>query len=255
MIPKIIHFCWFGENQHTPIVTRCIESWKIMCPDYEIVEWNETNFDININTFVKEAYETKKWAFVSDFVRLYVLYKYGGVYVDSDVEILKNIDKLMLNGGVITGYQGATIPAGIMAAEVDNEWIKLLLDYYNNRHFIKDDGTYDMETNSNIITHISVHKCDYKIGDQHIKMGNVMLYPSIYFSPMKRHVLGNNLFSHKNFVIDSVKTFSIHYGTGTWANQSFSRIIIKYIVGILREILPLECYEKIKYTIIKLRRT
>lgn len=93
MIEKVIHYCWFGGAEKNEIILTCIESWKKFCPDYKIIEWNENNFDINMCDFIKEAYENKKWVFVSDFVRLYVLYNYGGIYLDTDVELMDSLDE------------------------------------------------------------------------------------------------------------------------------------------------------------------
>ena len=143
MIPKILHYCWFGRGQMGPVALKCMESWKKYCPDYQIKVWNEDNFDIGQNTFVKEAYEEKKWAFVTDYVRLYALYTEGGIYLDSDIELLKNLDDLLSLGGVVTSYQDCTIPAAIMLAEKGNVWLQDLLSYYDNRHFRLPDGTLD----------------------------------------------------------------------------------------------------------------
>lgn len=95
MIPKKIHYCWFGRNPLPELARRCIESWKKYCPDYEIIEWNEDNYDINKIPYVKEAYQAKKWAFVTDYVRLDVVNKFGGIYLDTDVELLKSLDSLL----------------------------------------------------------------------------------------------------------------------------------------------------------------
>ena len=95
IIPKVIHYCWFGRNPKSSLIKKCIKSWKEKCPDYEIVEWNETNFDINCCEYVKQAYEQKKWAYVSDYARFYILNKYGGIYVDTDVQFLKPLDDLL----------------------------------------------------------------------------------------------------------------------------------------------------------------
>ena len=98
MIPKIIHYCWFGGNPLPELAIKCIESWKKYLPDYEIKEWNESNFDINCCAYVREAYEAKKWAFVSDYARFWILYQYGGLYFDTDVELIKSIDDLIVKG-------------------------------------------------------------------------------------------------------------------------------------------------------------
>ncbi|MBR0278262.1 MAG: hypothetical protein IJQ50_07375 [Clostridia bacterium] len=94
-IPKKIHYCWFGEEKHSKKIKKCIKSWKKHCPDYEIIEWNEKNFDIHCFKWVEQAYNNKKWAFVSDYVRLFVLYNYVGIYLDTDVEIIKPLDKFL----------------------------------------------------------------------------------------------------------------------------------------------------------------
>lgn len=95
MIPKVIHYCWFGKNKKSKVINECIESWKTYCPDYEIVEWNENNFDINCIPYVKEAYLDKKWAFVSDYARLFIIYNYGGIYLDTDVLLHRDLNELL----------------------------------------------------------------------------------------------------------------------------------------------------------------
>ena len=107
MIPKVIHYCWFGNNPKPKMVKKCINSWKKYCSDYEIIEWNENNFDVNYCDYVKEAYEAKKWAFVSDFARLWIIYNCGGIYLDTDVEIIRNLDEL-LNDKAFFGFEDNT---------------------------------------------------------------------------------------------------------------------------------------------------
>lgn len=140
MIPKIIHYCWFGHNKKSKLIKRCIKSWEKYCPDYKIIEWNEDNFDINICPYVKEAYDEGKWAFVSDYVRFYVLKKYGGIYVDTDVEMLKSIDKLRQNGA-FAGFASDTIIAtGLILCTEENNWLcQKVLNSYDGEHFINDD--------------------------------------------------------------------------------------------------------------------
>ena len=117
MIPKTIHYIWFGGNPLPEDAKRCIDTWKKYCPDYEIKEWNESNFDVAQNDYIKEAYEAKKWAFVSDYARLKVLVEYGGIYMDTDVEVLKPLDRF-LSERAFSGFEDAdAIPAGIMACE------------------------------------------------------------------------------------------------------------------------------------------
>ena len=134
---KKIHYCWFGGKKLPNDVKKCIKTWQKWLPDYEIKEWNESNFDINSHPFVKEAYENKKWAFVSDYVRIYALYNEGGIYLDTDVKILKDVtnvvDKDMFLGLEDSGYVGTAV---IGVKEKNNKYIKDILDYYNTlKHF------------------------------------------------------------------------------------------------------------------------
>mgnify|MGYP002610756654 FL=1 len=151
-IPKVIHYCWFGGNPLPPLAQKCIASWKEYCPDYEIIEWNETNFDLNFNAYVQEAYQAQKWAFITDVVRLYVLCHYGGIYRDKDVEVLKSLDPILSYNGV-SGFESETqIPTGLMACRAGHPLFQELLNDYENDHFVKADGSFDLTTNVTRIT-------------------------------------------------------------------------------------------------------
>ena len=131
MIPKKIHYCWFGGNPLPELAIKCIESWKKYCPDYEIIEWNESNFDVNALKYTKEAYENKKMAFVSDVARMYALVNIGGIYMDTDVEVYKPLDPFLNDEG-FTGFEDIHYPVtATMGAVKNNPVIKLMLDYYN----------------------------------------------------------------------------------------------------------------------------
>ena len=122
-IPKIIHYCWFGKKEKPNIVKKCISSWKVILKDYEIIEWNEENFDISSNNFVRQAYENGKFAFVSDYVRVYALYNYGGIYLDTDVEVFKNFDPL-LNNESFWGFEEKNfIATSTIGAQKNNKFI------------------------------------------------------------------------------------------------------------------------------------
>ena len=152
MIPKIIHYCWFGGNPLPNMAKHCIESWKKYCPDYEIIEWNEENFDVNKSDYVKEAYDAKKWAFVSDVARLYALVNYGGIYMDTDVEIIKPLDSL-LGYEAVSGFESETqIPTGLMACEKKHRMFIEFLNDYEGEHFLRSDGSMDLTTNVTRIT-------------------------------------------------------------------------------------------------------
>ena len=152
MIPKIIHYCWFGRGKMPELAERCIASWKKHLPEYQYILWNEDNFDITSVPYVKEAYEARKFAFVTVYVRLYALYHFGGVYMDTDVEVLKPLDRF-LDLPAFSGFESdKEIPTGIMASEKHGEWAQEMLTYYgDDRHFVLPDGTLDMTTNVAII--------------------------------------------------------------------------------------------------------
>lgn len=136
MNEKIINYCWFGKNEKTELIKKCIDSWKEKCPDYKIVEWNEENFNININKFVKEAYNQKKWAFVADYARLWIIYNYGGIYLDTDVELLKSFDESIYEYKGFFGIEEKLINTGLgFYAKKNDPLIKKLLDSYEDIEF------------------------------------------------------------------------------------------------------------------------
>lgn len=141
MIPKTIHYCWFGKSEKPPIVKKCMQSWEMLSPEWKIVEWNEENFDLNECSFIKEAYEKRKWAFVSDYVRLKVLYQYGGFYMDTDVEILQKeaLDSFCMYKNVFPFENQVRINTGMFCAcEKKSDVIKKLMESYKEIHFTGD---------------------------------------------------------------------------------------------------------------------
>lgn len=216
-IPKVIHYCWFGKNPLPELAVKCINSWKKYCPDYEIIEWNENNFDLNSVTYVKEAYEAKKWAFITDYVRLFVLYEYGGVYMDTDVELLKPIDSF-LTLDAFSGFESSNaVPTGIISSRKNFKFIKELLDYYNDKHFKNDDGTYDLTTNVVTITNICL-KHGLVINNKKQNIDGFILFPNDYFCP-KDYITGE--------IIKTDNTYAIHHFSGSWQNN-FDKLMIKF---------------------------
>lgn len=212
MIPKVIHYCWFGEGELTPLLKKCINSWKKYCPDYEIIEWNESNFDVNSNSWTKEAYKQKKFAFVSDYVRLFVLYKYGGVYLDTDIEIIKGIDNLLTHDA-FTGFEsGQYIQTGIIGSTPNNSIIKKFLNYYNKRHFVNEDGSIEDVPNVRIFTEI-LKDYGLTVINKFQSLNEITIYPQTYFCPIDPN--GNRDFS-KN-------TYCIHHFTSTWRSYKEQR--------------------------------
>lgn len=211
MIPKKIHYCWFGGNPLPEDVKGYIASWRKYCPDYEIIEWNESNFDINCCAYVKEAYGAKKWAFVTDYVRLYALYHHGGIYMDTDVEVVKPLDEL-LKYSAFSGYESKTsIPTGTMGACRDNEWIKMLLDDYNDRHFVMSDGSYDQTTNVITITDLTIKKYGtFLNGEMQMFGDNIVMLPFDYLCA-KSYKTGR--------IIKTDNTYTIHHFKGSWLSD------------------------------------
>lgn len=207
MIPKVIHYCWFGKKSKSESIYKCIDSWKKHCLDYEIKEWNEDNFDININKYVREAYEKKKWAFVSDYVRLYVLYKEGGVYLDTDIEITQNINEFLIHEAFIGQEDNFNLSTALIGAEKGNAWVGHLLADYNNRGFVLEDRKLDLTTNVERITNLTKNMFTVEFKNEHIVVGeNIHIYPKEYFSKLD--------IKRKN------ENYSIHHFNGSWLDSS-----------------------------------
>lgn len=144
MIPKIIHLCWLSGEKYPAKIAKCIASWKKHLPDYEIMLWDTKRFNLNTSNWVRQAFEVKKYAFAADYIRFYALYNYGGIYLDSDVEVLKSFNPLLDLPYFVGAEKAGTPEAAIMGAEKGLPWIKKCLDYYSGRNFIKEDGSYDI---------------------------------------------------------------------------------------------------------------
>ena len=240
MIPKIIHYCWFGRNPLPPLATKCIRSWKKYLPDYEIKEWNEDNFDINAIEYTKEAYAAKKYAFVSDYARFWILYHYGGLYFDTDVEIIRPIDDIVKRGAFMgcetnggKDSQISVAPGLGLGFEKGNSLLKELIDLYSNMHFLKEDGT------PNLSTTIVGHTTEYlktkglknTSGVQEVE--GIFIYPSEYFCPI-------NVVTDKLHVTENTR--SIHHYAATWQTKKFKfkkfirRFVPEFILQIINMI-------------------
>lgn len=210
MIPKTIHYCWFGRNPLPKLAKKCIKSWKKYCPDYEIIEWNEDNFDISsAPLYVRQAYETKKWAFVSDYVRLWAMVNYGGIYMDTDVEVVKPLDQFLVHNA-FSGFEDKIhILTGIMACVKGFDLFAEFLHYYDDKSFFKLDGSLDMTTNVIIMTDICTSK-GFVPNGQFQTIDGFALYPSEVFCP----------FNPSSGQLNRTKeTATIHWFSASWFDE------------------------------------
>lgn len=214
MIPKVIHYCWFGGNPLPKSAIKCINSWRKYFPGYEIKEWNESNFDVNMTTFTREAYDAKKYAFVSDVARFWILYNEGGLYFDTDVEVIKSFDDILERGSfmgietpAIEGKQVPTIAAGLgMGSEKDLPFYKDVLDYYSSIHYCNMNGEPLPLTVVGHITKLLQTK-GLNPTNELQKIAGIWIYPKDYFCPFSDNT--GQLQLTKN-------SHSIHWYSKTW---------------------------------------
>lgn len=220
-IPKIIHFCWLSGEPYPELVQHCINSWKKVLPDYEIVLWDAKRFDVNSVPWVKQACEAKKWAFAADYIRLYALYNYGGIYLDSDVEVLKSFNDL-LELPYFFGREhyfdmidaSNTIEAATMGCEKGNPVIKLCLDFYQNRQFKKPNGELDMLILPYAMALVfSKYKLKNiaSVKEFDSSADTICLLPMDYFSPKNTRTLKLD---------QTENTYSIHHFNGSWYTKA-----------------------------------
>ena len=223
MIPKVIHYCWFGGNPLPKSAQKCIASWRKYLPDYEIKEWNESNFDVNIIPYTAEAYKAKKYAFVSDYARFWILYKYGGLYFDTDVEVIKNMDDIIAKGafmglektqagatptqlGVAPGLGLGVNPGLGLGVNPGLGLYKELLDVYDDKHLFSAFGKIG-ETIVGITSKIMQKKGIKRQSDGFLHCGEITIYPEEYFCP-KNYYTGE--------LTITPNTCAIHHYTATW---------------------------------------
>lgn len=215
-IPRVIHYCWFGGNPKPELLKKCIKSWEKFCPSYKIMEWNESNFDVSsCPLYVRQAYEEKKWAFVSDYVRLKIVYDEGGIYLDTDVELKKCLDKMLFNKAFFGFEDGKNVATGLgFGAEKHTPILKELMDDYNDIAFVLPDGSHNNETCPIRNTKIFL-KHGLKQNDQlQILDGEIKILPSIYMCPISYNT---GRYRH------SLKTISVHWFSSSWMDERQKR--------------------------------
>ena len=210
MIPKTIHYCWFGRGEMPELAQSCIASWHKYMPDYSYKLWNEDNFDVDSVLYTKEAYEAKKYAFVSDYVRLWALDKEGGIYLDTDVEVFKAFDDLLCYKA-FAGFEGSKyVPMGtcVMASEAHGEWVSEMLKAYQGRRFLKGDGSCDATTNVQLLSSVMRQNGFVQNGEEQ-DYKDLHVLPVDFFSP--RQTTGE--------YIRTDNTYCDHLGIGSWADR------------------------------------
>ncbi len=208
MIPKIIHYCWFGNNPLPDKVKKCMESWKKFCPDYKIMRWDESNYDYNKNQYISDAYKNKKWAFVADYARLDVVYQYGGIYLDTDVELIGNIDNLLSNHVfmAIEKYSKLVNTGLGFGAEPEAEELLDMKSVYDNLFFIKKDGSFNVIPCTKYTTDYLLQK-GFVCEDKTQTLDRIKVYASDVFCPIDFETGKKTLTSN---------TLGIHWYDATW---------------------------------------
>lgn len=211
MIPKIIHYCWLSNDSYPEKVQFCISSWKRNLPDYKIVLWDLNKFNIDTTKWTRQAFDAKKYAFAADYIRCYALYNYGGIYLDSDVEVLKTFNELLDLPYFIGQDCSKAIEAAVVGCEKGNFLYKNMLSYYESRDFIKNDGRYDIKAMPDIMDEVASSLYEFKVinkkEDFEFNENILNLFTSDYFSPKRQNDFKINL---------SDKTFSIHHFNASW---------------------------------------
>lgn len=231
-IPKIIHYCWLGKNEKSNFVKQCIESWKQNAPDYEIKEWNEDNFPFEIikfkSRYVTEAIDNRAWAFVTDYMRLHILYNEGGIYLDTDVELRKPLDLLLDHKSFMSFESENTLCTAVIGSQAKQDWVKFLLDCYDKRSFIVD-NRLDKKPNSQYLIEILKQRYNIEIKNKQQSLNcGLIVYSSEYFSP-------KNYATMKLTITEN--TFAIHHYSGGWKSNTgkLKDMIVAIITRIIGE--------------------
>lgn len=210
MIPKIIHYCWLSGDAYPKKINYCINTWKEKLPGYEIRLWDLSRFDLNSSIWCKEAFDAKKYAFAADYIRCYALYRDGGIYLDSDVEVLKPFDDLLHLPYFIGEEQGGNVEPAVMGCEKGWDFMARMLSYYENRHF-KNGDAFDMETLPTIMSSVIARQYEYqkinRIGDFSCDGHKLCVFPAEYFSPR---------FPNSFKCPVSPNTVAIHHFAASW---------------------------------------
>lgn len=242
MIPKIIHYCWFGRNPLPASAKKCIASWRKYLPDYEIKEWNEDNFDVTSIPYTQQAYEAKKYAFVSDYARFWILYHEGGLYFDTDVEIVGNLDEIIARGPFMGIEQGASLDGKPMVApglglgvEAGHAFYHKMLQVYANQSYINSDGS---QNNMTIVTYTTreLYAHGMKPSEDMQEVEGIWIYPADYFCPMD---------STTGIITRTDRTVAIHHYDCSWMDHGSMSFRIHQLKNCIYRIIGQKMAQKI----------
>lgn len=228
MIPKILHYVWLGCGEPSETIKRCFESWKVYLPDYKVMRWDETNFDIsNAPLFVRQAYEARKWAFAADFIRCSVLYQYGGVYLDTDVEVRKPLDEFLNNGLFISTQVFSVdisknkkstvtnLSIGVIGCEKGHPYIKKCMDTISESSFYNNDGTPNTKVINYTMSSILQNEYGFLVEDKKQELrDNIIVYPS-------------SMFADRLSPTPSPNSYTYHWGEMSWFQPKRRGILYK----------------------------
>ncbi len=210
-IPKIIHYCWFGQKPLPDSALRCMDSWRRFAPDYTLRRWDETNFDVNALSYTAEAYKARKFAFVSDVARLRALSDYGGLYLDTDVELLRSPEPLVTGGATIGFESSGLLSTAVISAEKGNRLLAEFLTSYHGAHFILSDGRPDLTPNTQRITQFMAER-GLMVNGEEQTVGQFSILPSEILSPLCQE--GYRLYANP-------RTICIHHFESSWQSRTF----------------------------------
>ena len=237
-IPKIVHYCWFGNGEKPDNIKAYIETWKAKMPEYTFMEWNEQNFDVeNSIPYVRQAYEAKKYAFVSDYARIQALYQHGGIYFDTDIEVKKPFEEFLEDKSMVLGFESErSLLTAFIAVEKEHPYMREFLESYRERNFLKEDGSYDMLVINEGFSALMERKgVDLDRNEYQELPGDIVIYPEEYFC-------GFDVNNWHESITD--KTCTVHYMNSSWVSgrQGMKRKIIYT----LQKILGYKNYDRLK---------
>lgn len=237
-IPKIVHYCWFGNGEKPDNIKVYIETWKAKMPEYTFMEWNEQNFDVeNSIPYVRQAYEAKKYAFVSDYARIQALYQHGGIYFDTDIEVKKPFEEFLEDKSMVLGFESErSLLTAFIAVEKEHPYMREFLESYRERNFLKEDGSYDMLVINEGFSALMERKgVDLDRNEYQELPGDIVIYPEEYFC-------GFDVNNWHESITD--KTCTVHYMNSSWV--SGKQGMKRKIIYTLQKILGYKNYDRLK---------